>query len=131
VENVNCYVATGNLVRDPELRSTGSGTSVCEMRVAVNGRRKDSQTGQWVDKVNYFDLVIFGAQADNCATYLEKGRPIAFQGRLDYREWDAKDGSGKRHAVQVILNTVQFLGSAKEAEVEGKGKKGKKGKSKS
>ncbi|HVV88961.1 MAG TPA: single-stranded DNA-binding protein [Solirubrobacterales bacterium] len=109
--NVNVVVITGNLTRDPELRSTGGGTSVCEMRVAVNSRRKNGQTGQWEDKANYFDVVVFGAQADNCATYLQRGRPVAIEGRLDWREWEAKDGSGKRQAVQIIANTVQFLGS--------------------
>jgi single-strand DNA-binding protein len=107
--NVNVVVITGNLTRDPELRSTGGGTSVCEMRVAVNSRRKDGNTGQWVDKPNYFDVTVFGAQADNCATYLEKGRAVAVEGRLDWREWEAKDNSGKRQAVQIIGNTVQFL----------------------
>jgi single-strand DNA-binding protein len=109
--NVNVVVITGNLTRDPDLRSTGGGTSVCEMRVAVNSRRKDGQSGQWVDKPNYFDVVVFGAQADNCATYLQRGRPVAVEGRLDWREWEAKDGSGKRQAVQIIANTIQFLGS--------------------
>jgi single-strand DNA-binding protein len=109
--NVNVVVVTGNLTRDPELRSTGGGTSVCEMRVAVNSRRKNGQTGEWEDKPNFFDVVVFGAQADNCATYLHRGRPLAVEGRLDWREWEAKDGSGKRQAVQIIGNTVQFLGS--------------------
>ena len=109
--NVNVVVITGNLTRDPELRSTGGGTSVAEMRVAVNSRRKNGQTGQWEDKPNYFDVVVFGAQADNCATYLQRGRPVAIEGRLDWREWEAKEGGGKRQAVQIIANTVQFLGS--------------------
>jgi single-strand DNA-binding protein len=109
--NVNVVVITGNLTKDPELRSTGGGTSVCEMRVAVNSRRKDGQSGQWIDKPNYFDVVVFGAQADNCATYLQRGRPVAVEGRLDWREWEAKDGGGKRQAVQIIGNSVQFLGS--------------------
>ena len=107
--NVNVVVITGNLTQDPELRSTGGGTSVCEMRVAVNSRRKD-QSGQWVDKPNYFDVVVFGAQGENCANYLSRGRPLAVEGRLDWREWEAKDG-GKRQAVQIIANTIQFLGS--------------------
>jgi single-strand DNA-binding protein len=108
--NVNVVVITGNLTKDPELRSTTGGTSVCEMRVAVNSRRKD-QSGQWVDKPNYFDVVVFGAQGENCANYLAKGRPVAIEGRLDWREWEAKDGSGKRQAVQIVANSVQFLGS--------------------
>jgi single-strand DNA-binding protein len=109
--NVNVVVITGNLTRDPELRSTGGGTSVCEMRVAVNSRRKNGQTAEWEDKPNYFDVTVFGAQADNCATYLHRGRPVAVEGRLDWREWEAEEGKGKRQAVQIIGNTVQFLGS--------------------
>ncbi len=107
--NVNVVVITGNLTRDPELRHTNGGTAVCELRVAVNSRRKD-KSGNWVDKHNYFDVVVWGAQGENCSTYLSKGRPVAIEGRLDWREWEAKDG-GKRQAVQVIANTVQFLGS--------------------
>ena len=109
--NMNVVVITGNLTRDPELRSTPGGTSICKLRVAVNSRRKDGQTGEWVDKPNYFDVTVWGAQGENCANYLAKGRPVAIEGRLDWREWEAKDGSGKRQAVQVIANTVQFLGS--------------------
>ena len=108
--NVNVVVITGNLTRDPELRHTGGGTAVCDLRVAVNSRRKDPQSGEWVDKPNYFDVTVWGAQGENCATYLAKGRPVAIEGRLDWREWEAKDG-GKRQAVQIIANTVQFLGS--------------------
>ena len=109
--NINVVVITGNLTQDPELRSTGGGTPVCELRVAVNSRRKDGQTGEWVDKPNYFNVTVWGAQGENCANYLSKGRPVAVEGRLDWREWEAKDGSGKRQAVQIIANSVQFLGS--------------------
>jgi single-strand DNA-binding protein len=108
--NVNVVVITGNLTRDPELRHTGGGTAVCDLRVAVNSSRKDGQTGQWVDKANYFDVAVWGAQGENCANYLSKGRPVAIEGRLDWREWEAKDGS-KRQAVQIIAKSVQFLGS--------------------
>jgi len=108
--NVNVVVITGNLTRDPELRHTGGGTAVCELRVAVNSRRRD-ESGNWVDKPNYFNVTVFGAQGENCATYLRKGRPVAVEGRLDWREWEAKDGSGKRQAVSIIANSVQFLGS--------------------
>ncbi|HYG95821.1 MAG TPA: single-stranded DNA-binding protein, partial [Solirubrobacterales bacterium] len=106
--NINSVVITGNLTRDPELRQTPSGTAVCGLRVAVNSRRKEGD--QWVDKPNYFDVTVWGAQGENCANYLSKGRPVAIEGRLDWREWEAKDG-GKRQAVQIIANTVQFLGS--------------------
>lgn len=118
--NVNVVVITGNLTRDPELRHTKGGTAVAELRVAVNSRRKDGNTGEWKDKPNYFDVIVFGVHAENCATYLAKGRPVAIEGRLDWREWEAKDGS-KRQAVQVIGNTVQFLGPKPEGEKEDHG----------
>jgi single-strand DNA-binding protein len=109
--NINVVVITGNLTQDPELRHLGSGTAVCELRVAVNSRRKDGSTGEWVDKPNYFNVTVWGAQGENCANYLSKGRPVAVEGRLDWREWEAKEGGGKRQAVQIIANSVQFLGS--------------------
>jgi len=108
--NVNVVVVTGNLTRDPELRHLGSGTAVCKLRVAVNSRRKDGQTGEWVDKPNYFDVTVWGAQGENCANYLSKGRPVAIEGRLDWREWEDQGGN-KRQSVEIIANTVQFLGS--------------------
>jgi single-strand DNA-binding protein len=107
--NVNRVVITGNLTRDPELRSLPSGTSVCKLRVAVNSRRKD-QSGVWVDKPIYFDVTVWGAQGENCATYLSKGRPVAIDGRLEWREWETQDGN-KRQAVEIIADSVQFLGS--------------------
>jgi single-strand DNA-binding protein len=108
--SVNRVVLTGNLTRDPELRSTNNGTSVCALRVAVNTRRKDANTGEWVDKAGYFDVTVWGAQGENCAAYLERGRGVAVDGRLDWREWETDDGS-KRQAVSIVAQQVQFLGS--------------------
>ncbi|HYH57711.1 MAG TPA: single-stranded DNA-binding protein [Thermoleophilaceae bacterium] len=107
--NINRVVLTGNLTRDPELRNTQSGTSVCGLRIACNTRRKDS-SGQWVDKPNYFDVTVWGAQGENCAQYLSKGRPVAVDGRLEWREWQDQQGN-KRQSVDIIADSVQFLGS--------------------
>src|SRR5919202_6506668 len=108
--NINRVVMTGNLTRDPELRNIPSGTSVCSLRLACNTRRKDA-SGNWVDKPNYFDVTVWGAQGENCAQYLSKGRPVAIDGRLEWREWEAKDGSGKRQSIDIVADSVQFLGS--------------------
>jgi single-strand DNA-binding protein len=108
--NINRVVLVGNLTRDPELRHTPSGMAVCGLRIAVNTRRKDSATGQWTEKPNYFDVTVWGNQGESCAQYLAKGRPVAVDGRLDWREWDAQDGT-KRQAVEIIADSVQFLGS--------------------
>jgi single-strand DNA-binding protein len=107
--NINRVVMTGNLTRDPELRNLPSGTSVCSLRIACNTRRKD-ESGQWVDKPNYFDVTVWGAQGENCAQYLSKGRPVAVDGRLEWREWQDKDGN-KRQSTDIIADSVQFLGS--------------------
>src|SRR5688572_25092905 len=115
--NINRVVLTGNLTRDPELRSTQSGTSVCSLRIACNTRRKDA-SGDWVDKPNYFDVTVWGAQGENCAQYLSKGRPIGVDGRLSWREWEAQDGS-KRQSVDIIADSVQFLGSPQGGQMNG------------
>ncbi len=121
--NINSVVVTGNLTKDPDLRHLeGSGTAVCKLRVAVNSRRKD-QSGNWVDKPNYFDVTVWGAQGENCATYLSKGRPVAVQGRLEWREWEAKDGSGMRQSVEIIADSVQFLGSRGDSGDNGGGQR--------
>ena len=116
--NINRVVLVGNLTKDPELRQTGGGTPVCSLRIAVNTRRRD-ETGQWGDKPNYFSVSVFGNQAESCSQYLSKGRPVAIDGRLEWREWDATDGSGKRQAVEVVAESVQFLGSRGDAAAGG------------
>jgi len=75
----------------------------------VNSRRRD-ESGNWTDKPNYFSISVFGNQAESCAQYLSKGRPVAVDGRLDWREWQAQDG-GKRESVEIVAESVQFLGS--------------------
>ena len=112
--NINRVVLVGNLTRDPELKHTPGGTAVTSLRIAVNGRKKD-ETGQWVDKPNYFSVSVFGNQAESCAQYLAKGRPVAVDGRLEWREWQQQDGT-KREAVEVVADSVQFLGSRGDSE---------------
>jgi single-strand DNA-binding protein len=112
--NINRVVLTGNLTADPELRSLPSGMSVCSLRVACNTRRKDQASGEWVDKPNYFNVTVWGAQGENAARYLTKGRPVAIDGRLEWREWEAQDGT-KRQAIDIIADSVQFLSSREDA----------------
>jgi single-strand DNA-binding protein len=118
--NINRVVLTGNLTRDPELRSLPSGTSVCNLRVACNTRRQGA-SGEWVDKPNYFDVTVWGAQGENCAQYLSKGRPVAVDGRLEWREWQDKEGN-KRQSVDIVADSVQFLGSREGGENGGSGR---------
>ena len=118
--NINRVVLTGNLTRDPELRSTASGMSVCSLRIASNTRRKNQATGEWEDKPNFFDVTVWGAQGENCARFLSKGRPVALDGRLEWREWEAQDGN-KRQSVEIVADAVQFLGGREDGPPSGGG----------
>ena len=118
--NINRVILTGNLTRDPELRSLPSGMSVCSLRIASNTRRKDQSTGEWQDKPNYFDVTVWGAQGENCARFLSKGRPIALDGRLEWREWQDQQGN-KRQNVEIVADSVQFLGGRDDAPMGGNG----------
>jgi single-strand DNA-binding protein len=112
--SVNRVVVVGNLTRDPELRHTPSGMAVCSLRIAVNSRQKQAD-GQWGEKPNYFSVTVWGQQGENCAQYLSKGRPVAVDGRLDWREYQAQDGT-KREAIEIVADSVQFLGSRGDGE---------------
>jgi single-strand DNA-binding protein len=107
--DLNRVTLVGRLTRDPELRHTAGGDAVCSMRLAVSSRSRD-ENGQWGDKSNYFDIVVFGRQAETASNYLTKGRRIGIDGRLSWREWTAQDG-GKRQSVEVVANDVFFLDS--------------------
>jgi single-strand DNA-binding protein len=110
--STNVVVLCGNLTRDPELKSVGD-TSVCELGVAVNERRKKGE--EWVEQAHFFDVSVWGKQGESCAEYLSKGRQVVVSGRLDYRFWEADDGS-KRSKVSVVAHSVQFVGSRDSAD---------------
>jgi len=116
--SINRAVVVGNLTRDPELRSTASGTSVCRMRVACNTRWRSSETGEWEEKANFFDVSVFGASAEACARFLEKGRLVAVDGRLDWHEWETEAGE-RRQAVGLLADSVEFLPSREAGGEEG------------
>ena len=93
--------------------------SWCSLRIACNTRRKGA-SGEWEDKPNYFDVTVWGNQGESCAQYLSKGRPVAVDGRLDWREYT--DGQGNnRQAVEIIAESVQFLGGRDEGQGGGGG----------
>jgi single-strand DNA-binding protein len=89
---INYITLSGNLTRDPELRSTPSGTSVCSLGLANNTRRKDSATGEWVDKPNFFNLTVWGGMGEWVATNLVKGDPCTVSGRIEWRQYENRDG---------------------------------------
>ena len=110
--DLNRVTLVGRLTRDPELRHSGGGDAICSIRLAVSSRSRD-EGGNWGDRSNYFDVTIFGRQAETASTYLAKGRRIGVDGRLSWREWQAQDGT-KRQSVEVIANDIFFLDSRGE-----------------
>jgi single-strand DNA-binding protein len=110
--NINRVVLVGNLTADPELRSLPSGSFICKLRLATNTRVKRGD--EWTDKPNYFDITVFGKQGESCARVLHKGSQVGVDGRLDWRSWEAQDGS-KRSAVEIIADTVMFMGSKSDS----------------
>jgi single-strand DNA-binding protein len=119
MSDINRVTLVGRLTRDPELRGLRSGTSVLNIGLAVNGRQKD-KSGNWTEKPNFFDVKVFGAQADMLANHLSKGRRIGVDGRLEWSSWDAQDGT-KRSKVEVVAQSVQFLDSRGDADGGGGG----------
>jgi single-strand DNA-binding protein len=107
--SVNKVILVGNLGRDPEVRATPSGQSVCTLSVATSDRFTD-RTGQQRDQTEWHNVVVWGKQADLCGQYLKKGRQVYIEGRLTTRQYEAKDGTGKRYRTEVVAQRVQFLG---------------------
>jgi len=105
---INRVNISGNLTRDPELRSTASGTQILSFGVAVNDRRKNQQTGEWEDVPNFVDCLVFGNRAAPLADMLRKGAKVAIEGKLRYSAWEANDGS-KRSKLEVVVDEVEFL----------------------
>ena len=99
----NRVILAGNLTRDPELRFTNDGIPVCSFGLAVNRVRSKSE------EVDFFDVSAWRELGETIANYKRKGDPILVEGRLQYRTWEAQDGS-KRSAVDVVADNVQFLG---------------------
>lgn len=105
--SINRVVITGNLTRDPEVRTTASGTSVMSMGVAVNDRRRNNQTGEWEDYANFIDCTMFGTRAANVSQYLSKGTKVAIEGKLRWSQWE-RDGQ-KRSKIEVIVDDLEFM----------------------
>jgi single-strand DNA-binding protein len=108
--SINRVTLVGHLTADPELHSLPSGDNVCQMRLACNGRRRNTEGG-YETKPNYFSVRVFGPQSENVHRYLSKGRAVAIDGRLEWREWETPDQQ-KRQTVAIIAHEVQFLSSS-------------------
>lgn len=112
--SINKVMISGNLTRDPELRSTQSGMPVMGFGIAVNDRRKNAQTGEWEDYPNYVDCTMFGNRAEALSKFLEKGTKACVQGRLRWSQWE-REGQ-KRSKLEVIVEEMEFWTRKKDGE---------------
>lgn len=118
---INLVVLSGNLTRDPELRHTPSGVAVASLRLAVNERRKVND--EWTDRANYFDVTVWQKLGEFACERLSKGSAVTVQGRLQWREWEAQDGT-KRQAVEVIADSLVWGASRGDSGGRGGGGSG-------
>ncbi|MBQ9419629.1 MAG: single-stranded DNA-binding protein [Synergistaceae bacterium] len=109
----NRVIIAGNLAQDPELRYTVNKSAYARFSVAINTPRKD-QNGNYQDSVEYVNVVVWGATAENCGKYLKKGSGVLVEGRLQTSVYEAKDGSGKRRNTEVVGENVQFIGAGNQ-----------------
>jgi single-strand DNA-binding protein len=117
--SVNKVILIGNLGRDPELRYTQGGSPVTNFTLATNERWRDKD-GNNQERTEWHRVVVWGRSAENCAQYLQKGRSVYIEGRLQTREWEDKDGN-KRQTTEVNAMAVQFLGGRGAAGSGGEG----------
>ncbi|MEK7273948.1 MAG: single-stranded DNA-binding protein [Candidatus Desantisbacteria bacterium] len=110
--NYNRVILAGNLTRDPELRHIPSGQPVVHFTIAVN-RNFITQTGEKKEEVSFIPIIVWGKQAESCNKYLNKGRPVLLEGRIQQRSWVATTGE-KKSILEVVADRVQFLGGRKD-----------------
>lgn len=108
--NYNRVIIMGNLTRDPDYKQLSSGQSVCRLGLASNRQFKNRQTGQMVQEVCFVDIDVWGAQADSCNQYLQKGRAVLIEGRLKLDNWVDNDGQ-RRSKHSIVADRVTFLAS--------------------
>jgi single-strand DNA-binding protein len=106
---INKVILVGNVGRDPEIRSTSSGTPVANFRLATNERRKDAN-GEWVDHTEWHTVVVWGRMVSVVEQYVHKGRQLYIEGALRTREWEQKDGQ-KRYSTEIHARELKLLGS--------------------
>lgn len=112
--SINRVNVSGNLTRDPELRMTQGGSQVLTFGIAVNDRHRNPQTGEWEDRPNFIDCVVFGRRAEPLSKFLHKGGKVAIEGKLRQSNWE-KDGQ-RRSKVEVIVEECEFLSASKARE---------------
>jgi single-strand DNA-binding protein len=109
--NFNKVILAGNLTRDPQLSSLPSGMAVCELGMAINDKWRDKNSNEMRERTCFVDLRAYGRQAETLSQYMSKGKPLLVEGRLQFDQWEAKDGSGKRSKLYVVVMGFQFLGA--------------------
>lgn len=108
--SINRVIVSGNLTREPEVRTTASGNPVMGFGIAVNDRRKNSQTGEWEDYPNFIDCTMFGARAQSVSRFLSKGSKVAIEGKLRWSQWETNEGQ-KRSKIEIIVDEIEFISS--------------------
>ncbi len=105
--SINKAIISGNLTRDPETRATAGGMTVLNFGVAVNERVKNKQSGEWEDRPNFIDCVMFGTRAEAVSRFISKGTKVTIEGKLRWSQWET-DGQ-KRSKIEIVVDEIEFM----------------------
>lgn len=113
--SINRVNISGNLTREPEVRTSASGSAIMHFGVAVNDRSKNQRTGEWEDRPNFIDCTMFGARAESVSRFLHKGTKVAIEGKLRWSQWEDRKTGEKRSKVELIVDEIEFMSSRSES----------------
>ena len=115
--SINKVFLTGNLTREPEQKQTAGGTAILSFGLAVNDRVKN-QAGEWTDKANFVDCIMFGSRGAKVAPYIHKGSKVSVSGKLSYSAWDDKQTGQKRSKLEVVIDDIEFMSKSEQGGVQ-------------
>lgn len=114
--SINRVNISGNLTRDPEVRTSASGSAIMHFGVAVNDRSKNARTGEWEDRPNFIDCTMFGTRAESVSRFLRKGTKVAIEGKLRWSQWDDRKTGEKRSKVEVVVDEIELMQQRQQQE---------------
>lgn len=114
--SINRVNISGKLTRDPEVRTSASGSAIMHFGVAVNDRAKNPRTGEWEDRPNFIDCTMFGTRAESVSRFLGKGTKVCIEGKLRWSQWDDRKTGEKRSKVEVIVDEIELMSSRSESQ---------------
>lgn len=116
--SINACSISGNLTKDVELRSTHGGSAVATFTVAVNDRKKDQRSGEWIDVPNYIPCVMFGKRAESIGNFISKGSKVTVLGKLRWSQWQDRQTQKNRSKIEVVVDEIEFMSRQNDSQAQ-------------